>query len=141
MTGRLVASALLSVLAACTPASDPEQSAVIVKQPVQLTQEALTETPAATPTEPAPKPSDPQPVASGPTFNIESYCAKVAEAAGGSYMIEKSCREMERDAATNIPEAPQRVRSYCERVGDAVGGSYQIYATCIEQELGAAADL
>ena len=70
-------------------------------------------------------------------FNINEYCVKVSDAVGGSYQIEKACREQENVALTKINSmnVPEHIKNYCEQVGQAVGGSYQIMQTCIQQEL------
>ncbi len=70
-------------------------------------------------------------------FDTNSYCSKVADAVGGSYVIEKTCREQEYKAKSSINSinVPLRIKSYCKQVADAVGGSYVIMETCIQQEM------
>ena len=68
------------------------------------------------------------------TFDIEAYCARVAEAVGGSYQIEETCRQQEADAREAMRSTEQRIATYCARVAEAVGGSYQVYNTCVDQE-------
>ena len=70
-------------------------------------------------------------------FDINEYCIKVSNAVGGSYQIEKACREQENAALTKINSmnVPEHIKKYCEQVGQAVGGSYQIMEACIQQEL------
>ncbi|MGH6896033.1 MAG: hypothetical protein ACREJ5_05745 [Geminicoccaceae bacterium] len=68
------------------------------------------------------------------TFDIEAYCARVADAVGGSYQIEETCRQQEVDAREAMGSTEQRIATYCARVADAVGGSYQIYNACVDQE-------
>ncbi len=70
-------------------------------------------------------------------FDIKSYCRQVADAVGGSYQIEKTCREQEYEAQRRISrmQVPARIKNYCQEVAQAVGGSYQIMETCIQQEL------
>jgi len=76
-------------------------------------------------------------------FDINGYCRQVADAVGGSYQIEESCRQQERQAQSSLSrkQIPPRVESYCREVGQAVGGSYQIMDTCVQQELAAKARL
>ena len=70
-------------------------------------------------------------------YDINSYCRKVSEAVGGSYQIEKTCRDQEHQAQVKINSmsVPKRIKNYCKEVGQAVGGSYQIMQTCIQQEI------
>ena len=70
-------------------------------------------------------------------YDIESYCKSVSDAIGGSYQIEKTCRNQEYQAKKKIDSmsVPQRIENYCNEVGQAIGGSYQIKLTCIKQEL------
>lgn len=76
-------------------------------------------------------------------FDINGYCRQVADAVGGSYQIEETCRQQERQAQANLSrrQIPPRVENYCREVGQAVGGSYQIMDTCVQQELAAKARL
>jgi hypothetical protein len=76
-------------------------------------------------------------------FDINSYCRQLSDAVGGSYQIEKACREQEYDAQSKISSmsVPSRIKSYCNEVGQAVGGSYQIMEACIQQELQAKSSL
>lgn len=78
-----------------------------------------------------------------PAFDVAGYCGKVSASVGGSYMIEKGCRDQEYGARAwaAARSTPARVRRYCGEVAGSVGGSYSIYKGCIEQELGAAAAL
>lgn len=75
-----------------------------------------------------------------PSYSISSYCAKVSQSVGGSYVIEKGCREQENAATTKIRARaiPQRVWSYCDKVANSIGGSYIIFDGCVDQEIGAA---
>lgn len=70
-------------------------------------------------------------------FDTNSYCSQVADSIGGSYVIEKTCREQEREAQAKINAmyVPSRIESYCREVAQAIGGSYVIMETCIQQEL------
>lgn len=70
-------------------------------------------------------------------FDINSYCSQVADSIGGSYVIEKTCREQEREAQSNISSmyVPSRIKNYCREVAQAIGGSYVIMETCIKQEI------
>jgi hypothetical protein len=73
------------------------------------------------------------------TFDIDAYCARVADAGGGSYQIEEMCRQQEADAREAMRSTEQRIATYCARVADAGGGSYQIYNMCVDQEEAAGA--
>lgn len=74
---------------------------------------------------------------SASAFDIAAYCRQVADAVGGSYQIELSCRQQEEAARSRLAgmQLPERIRAYCTQVADAVGGSYQIMETCVQQEL------
>jgi len=71
-----------------------------------------------------------------PVFDTKSYCRKVADAVGGSYEIEETCRNEEADALASLQsrKIPARILRYCTQVTDAIGGSYVIMQTCVEQE-------
>lgn len=75
-----------------------------------------------------------------PSYDIQSYCEQVSEVVGGSYVIEKGCRDQEAEALSKIrnQDVPDRVAKYCDGVGQVVGGSYMIYYGCLIQELDAA---
>lgn len=81
--------------------------------------------------------------ATAQTYDIEAYCAMVADAVGGSYTIEASCRQQEQRAkqTAQTRTIEPRIRRYCAQVGDAVGGSYQIFVSCVDQEERAKAGL
>ena len=74
-------------------------------------------------------------------FDINRYCAQVAEAVGGSYQIENQCRKQESESRAKLSKLvlPTRIENYCSQVASAVGGSYQIKLTCAQQELAARA--
>ena len=63
----------------------------------------------------------------------------MADAVGGSYQIEQTCRQQEVAAKQKLAgiKLPARIENYCTWVGQAVGGSYQIKLTCARQELAA----
>lgn len=69
-------------------------------------------------------------------FDIAAYCRQVGDAVGGSYQIEKACRDQEYRAKQNIEKMkiPARIEKYCTDVASAVGGSYNIMEACIKQE-------
>jgi len=70
-------------------------------------------------------------------FDTNSYCSQVADSIGGSYVIEKTCREQEHKAQSNISSmyVPSRIKNYCKEVAQSIGGSYVIMETCINQEI------
>ena len=76
---------------------------------------------------------------SASAFDIAGYCRQVADAVGGSYQIEETCRKQEQQAKKQLEAKtiPPRIEKYCREVGQVVGGSYQIMNTCVEQELAA----
>lgn len=78
-----------------------------------------------------------------PGYDIANYCSNVSNTVGGSFMIEKSCRDQEALAAQALADMsiPQRIASYCDQISETTGGSYVIYKTCVEQELHAAAQM
>jgi hypothetical protein len=75
-----------------------------------------------------------------PPFDTNRYCSKVADAVGGSYEIEETCRNQEADAFASLQSRriPARILHYCTQVSEAIGGSYVIMQTCVEQESEAA---
>lgn len=81
--------------------------------------------------------------APAPSYDIAGYCRQVGDAVGGSYVIEKGCRDQEQTALSTIRSRniPSRIFRNCEQVGDAVGGSYVIFNGCVDQEIGAASTL
>ena len=70
-------------------------------------------------------------------FDTNTYCREVADAIGGSYQIEKACRNEEYKSKSNINSmnVPSRIKNYCKEVAQAIGGSYTIMETCIQQEI------
>lgn len=74
--------------------------------------------------------------ASAQTFDVAGYCKGVAEEAGGSYIVERSCREYEQEAKgwLDTESIEDRIRNYCGKVSETVGGSYTIMKACVEQE-------
>lgn len=72
-----------------------------------------------------------------PLFDTASYCRQIGDTAGGSYQIERTCRDMEDEARAAIAgrSFPARVARYCTEIGETAGGSYQIMNTCIDMEL------
>jgi hypothetical protein len=81
--------------------------------------------------------------AAEPSYSTTAYCEKIGETAGGSSVIERSCRDMEADALTAIRgrSIPSKVHGYCDTIGETAGGSYVIYNTCVDMELEAASTL
>lgn len=78
-----------------------------------------------------------------PSYDIDAYCQKIGDTAGGSYDIELTCRQ-EEDAAFAWAEANppnRRTMTYCGRIGAVAGGSYEIFKTCVQQEENAASQL
>lgn len=71
------------------------------------------------------------------SFDINKYCKEVSDISGGSYQIEESCRDMERQSQTNLSrmDIPPRIKKYCTEVAIAAGGSYQIMEGCVQMEM------
>ena len=76
-------------------------------------------------------------------FDIEKKCAKIKEFAGGSYQIEQTCRNQEREAQSTLMgmSIPTEIEKHCTEIGAYADGSYQIMLTCVEQETKAKANL
>lgn len=82
--------------------------------------------------------------ADAPEYNYKAYCKTVAEAGGGSSMIEKGCRDMELEAKQKIEsmDVPAKTMKYCRSVAESMGeGSYSTLQGCIDMEMEAAAEL
>ena len=71
-----------------------------------------------------------------PRYDIEAYCAEVADMVGGSYSIEKGCRDMEAEAKASLEGrvAEPRIMKYCDEVASMTGGSYSMLEGCIDME-------
>ena len=71
-----------------------------------------------------------------PEYDTEAYCAEVAEIAGGSYSLEKGCRDMEAEARTSLEGrvVEPRIMKYCDDVALMTGGSYSMLEGCIDME-------
>lgn len=79
-----------------------------------------------------------------PQYDIKAYCKQVADISGGSAMIEKECRRLEKVSFNAIQKmsVPAKTMRYCDQVARVGGGgSYSTLQGCIEMELGAAEDL
>lgn len=94
----------------------------------------------------APASEKPKKAASGslPHYDIKAYCKEVADISGGSAMIERECRKMEKAALDELQKmsVPVKTLRYCDEVASVGGkGSYSTLQGCIEMELRAAEDL
>lgn len=69
--------------------------------------------------------------------DIKRHCKEVSDFSGGSYVIEKSCRDMETEAKNKLARmnAPQRIVRHCREVADFSGKSYSIMVSCVEMEI------
>lgn len=79
-----------------------------------------------------------------PTFDTVAYCRKVSEVGGGSYSVEKTCRDMEADARSELSarNIPSRIYDYCKQVAEVGGGgSYSTMNTCVDMESKSASEL
>lgn len=74
-----------------------------------------------------------------PGFDTNTYCNTVAQSVGGSYQIEKACRDQEANAWDRLRRRglPIEIAKYCGEVAQTVGGSYQIMDACADQEIAA----
>lgn len=74
-----------------------------------------------------------------PGFDSKAYCNTVAQSVGGSYQIEKACRDQEASAWDHLRNRglPSDIAKYCGEVARTVGGSYQIMDACADQEIAA----
>lgn len=96
-----------------------------------------------------PVPQDP-PVSS-PTarlsalFDIDKHCKHIGSlATGGSYTLEQTCRNIEREAFAKLSSMaiPPEIEKHCAHIGGmATGGSYSLMQTCVEQEIEAKENL
>lgn len=70
-------------------------------------------------------------------YDIEKYCHRLSSSAGGSYMIENSCREQERESRNNLiaMQIPEKTYTYCRRLGNVSGGSYMLMESCCKMEI------
>lgn len=78
-----------------------------------------------------------------PEFDNEAYCKGLAEAGGGSSMIELECRKMEADAKKQAAQkkVTEKMTAYCKNLATAGGDSYMVYNECLKMELDAAKQL
>jgi hypothetical protein len=79
-----------------------------------------------------------------PTYDVEGYCAKVAQASGGSYQLEAGCRKQEAEARVRLASfqgVEPRILGYCTNMADQIGRSYWFLVTCIDGELKAKSEL
>lgn len=76
-------------------------------------------------------------------YDITSYCKNVSDTAGGSYQIEKACRDGEEAAQQRVAgmNISTRIAKYCSDVGHAAGGSFEIAEACILEETKAKASM
>ena len=76
-------------------------------------------------------------------YDTDAYCKQLSEASGGSYQIEKACRDQENWSMAKISSLsiPIRIDTYCEELGQASGGSYSMKEACIRQELQAKSEI
>ncbi len=74
-----------------------------------------------------------------PTFDTESYCTNVANAAGGSYQVKEYCLNEENKSKRLLSSksTPEQVMNYCSNVARAAGGTYATLVFCINEEMAA----
>ena len=71
-----------------------------------------------------------------PSFDVKAYCKDVAKMAGGSYTLEKGCRQNERNARdwAQHTTVSAQIDRYCRDVARSTGGSYSLYKGCVMNE-------
>ena len=79
----------------------------------------------------------------GPVYDTDAYCEDVATVAGGSYVIEKGCLDLEAAARAEVEgtDVEPRIMEHCYEVATFAGGSYNVLKGCIEMEKQARAGL
>ena len=72
----------------------------------------------------------------GPEYDTDAYCKHMATVAGGSYVIEKGCLDLEAAAKAEVEatDVEPRIMEYCNEVATVTGGSYSVLNGCIEME-------
>lgn len=132
-------------LGACDP---PQQKLTDQEVQALVVPDVPTDVTAVEPTDPNSETAD-QPEAAAeagvPAFDTVAYCRKVSEVGGGgSYSIEKTCRDMEANARSELSNRSisSRIYNYCKQVAEVGGGgSYSIMNTCVDMELKSASEL
>jgi hypothetical protein len=75
-----------------------------------------------------------------PAYDIAAYCEMISKTNGGSYWLEKACRDQEQTALATLREAPIEVRIMrnCQTMTEAANmRSYWFLNACIQQEIAA----
>jgi hypothetical protein len=74
-----------------------------------------------------------------PNYDVDAYCQRLGQMAGGSEQLRKTCVEQEQRAYDQMKPKwdaiPAVTRTYCERLGRMAGGSFELLDTCVDQEL------
>jgi hypothetical protein len=70
-------------------------------------------------------------------YDTKAYCKDMSEVIGGSYLIEKSCRDQEMVAKAQLARLaiPSEIEKYCDDMGEFIGGSYVIKQSCVKEEM------
>lgn len=78
-----------------------------------------------------------------PNYDTENSCHRLGVAAGGSALVELTCRKQEETAKVWLSShtTSRRIGERCQKLGDAAGGILNVIRTCIEQEEKAQAEL
>jgi hypothetical protein len=78
-----------------------------------------------------------------PHYDANAHCQRLGEAAGGSALVELTCREQEASARTWLLAhmTTRHIRSYCQNLGTAADGSLNVIRMCVDQEEKATAQL
>jgi hypothetical protein len=71
-----------------------------------------------------------------PTFNVERYCRRLGDVAGGSYQVESECLKNEHAALKRLRQISleSRIAQHCAEIGRIAGESYAVLETCVHEE-------
>lgn len=78
-----------------------------------------------------------------PAYDAKSNCRHLGLAAGGSALIEETCRDQEVNARVWLSShmTTRHTAGYCRNLGDAAGGLLSVIKNCVVQEEKARAQL
>ncbi|HET9639705.1 MAG TPA: hypothetical protein VFP12_10895 [Allosphingosinicella sp.] len=107
------ASAVLFVLGACSPQPESEVNQAADLTPVVVAEANLTNSTGSASVvkqeaidrdkiAAEQPPRSPAPAGAAPSYDVQAYCETVSDAVGGSYVIEKGCRDQELGAAAEL---------------------------------------
>jgi hypothetical protein len=78
-----------------------------------------------------------------PAYDAAANCRQLGIAAGGSALVEATCRDQEVTARAWLSShmTTRHIAGYCRNLGDAAGGLLNVIQTCVVQEEKARAQL